>query len=247
MIMPSHMPSYTSSNGPSNLPSYGPSDRPSDVFSTVPSLAPTQSPEESLCIAFGYILENQAGLTADDIWTGNGNDVMTGLLVATRNTTIEILNETFPEIISPANYSDVRRHRRLEGAPRAFELAIADARGSEKANIILGTFENELDAWSRVRSSHRLLTMFLRRCRQRRLVFYTDDSPAQILRILDNPFCPRGEEDGVTLCSIVETQVCVKLEEEDDPAQVEAALISGFRESINSGKFFDAIPPEYIP
>ncbi len=48
------------------------------------------------CVSFQYGLSNQAGLNAFDILHMVNNTLRTGLLVATRNITIEILNSTFP-------------------------------------------------------------------------------------------------------------------------------------------------------
>lgn len=77
---------------------------------------------------------------------------------------------------------------------------------------------------------------------QRRLVFYSDQFVPAINSIFDNPFCENLEEFQ---CAVVDTTVCVVLEEGDDEQQVQTALLDGIQQSILDGSFQDAIPPEH--
>jgi hypothetical protein len=49
-----------------------------------------------MCVDFFYSVRNNAGLSAQDILDENNNTLRTGLEIATRNVTIDILNTTFP-------------------------------------------------------------------------------------------------------------------------------------------------------
>jgi hypothetical protein len=46
-------------------------------------------------------------------------------------------------------------------------------------------------------------------------------------------------------CAVVDSTVCVLLEEGDDEEEVRTALLDGIEESILNGSFQDAIPPEH--
>ena len=198
---------------------------------------PTRTP--STCVEFSYNLENQGSLSAADIMFEKNNQIKQGLLIATRTTTIQIMNET-------AVGTDARRASRslLEGTPRAFQLAILNEFGSEPAQAMDASIYNTETARTH---EQRLLSLFwLGGHQQRRLVYYSDEYPPEILQILDNPFCPQGDQDGITLCAIVETRVCLLLEEGDDVNQVRSLLLTGFRNAINGGAFWEAFPPEYL-
>ena len=249
---PTSIPTISPTREPTSTPTAKPTMVPTDAPTVPPTLAPTLPPK---CVSFGYTLENQAGLTAQDILDGNNNTVKVGLEIATRTTTIQILNETFPKTASlggrSANDNLLRRHRHrqlelLKSAPRAFEVAAQETFGVEGARKILNTFEDELNTQNRRETNERLLTRLLFP-NSRRLVYYTDELPPVVTNVVDNPFCPRGDEDGITLCQLVTTEVCVVLEEGDDPDLVQSALVAGFRDAIQTGEFFQAIPPEHLP
>ena len=84
---------------------------------------------------------------------------------------------------------------------------------------------------------------------RRRLVFYSDMYPPEIRSIVDNPVCSQTNAPiGITIkCAFVSVKVCVILEEGDEPLLVRSALLAGFKNAIQSGKFEAAIPPENIP
>jgi len=80
---------------------------------------------------------------------------------------------------------------------------------------------------------------------RRRLAFYTDEIPVRIFNIFESMFCSGNEVGGA--CVSVSTEVCVVLTADDVAGVVRLALVQGFRSSIESGAFSDAIPPTSIP
>jgi hypothetical protein len=75
----------------------------------------------------------------------------------------------------------------------------------------------------------------------RRLVYYTDTYLPVINNIFDNEFCDNEELN----CAVVDSTVCVLLEEGDDEEEVRTVLLDGIEESILNGSFQEAIPPEH--
>ena len=73
----------------------------------------------------------------------------------------------------------------------------------------------------------------------RRLAFYSDSYPPVISSVFENPFCQDVDED--TICAIVETRVCVILEEGDDEDEVKGQLLDGIEKSFIEGRFEDSI------
>ena len=101
-ISPSVNPSGAPSPSPSGQPSVGPTETPSHVPSALPTLVPSSVPSSSpsakpiVCTEIMVIINNTGMLSGDDVLTQNGNTLITGLVEAGRNITIEILNATFP-------------------------------------------------------------------------------------------------------------------------------------------------------
>jgi hypothetical protein len=97
-------------------------------------LAPTRNPD-LLCVGFSYQLNDiGGGLTARDILTENGNTLKTGLELAGRNITIQVMNETFPSgtttllsqesldtslqsSVVGADYNQLRQHHKMKRRP----------------------------------------------------------------------------------------------------------------------------------
>jgi hypothetical protein len=105
-------PSDAPSDAPvTEAPSGVPTESPVAAETGAPTLAPnveTSSPvtpttNDTLCVQFFYSLKNTAGLSANDIMDEVNNTLKTGLELATRNTTIGILNSTFPVSTSTAS------------------------------------------------------------------------------------------------------------------------------------------------
>ena len=209
-------------------------------------------------------------LTADDILNENGNTLKTGLEIAGRTVTIDILNTTFPREDLQAeqdqgaqeqdlhlfrehhpnkrrygghNGGNERRERKLEDFYAAMERGMASTFGHDTALTML---DSSKDVWSpRVQDlQNRHLET-----RSRRLVFYTDEYPSEVVDIieLDNPIIEnRLCEEGAN-CMIVQQISCVVLEEGDNEFVVRLALQNGLRQAVNNGDFAAAIPPEHIP
>jgi hypothetical protein len=57
-----------------------------------------------------------------------------------------------------------------------------------------------------------------------------------------NPLCDDLPEFE---CSVVDSTVCVLLEEGDDEEEVRSSLLAGIEQSILGGSFQAAIPPEH--
>lgn len=77
---------------------------------------------------------------------------------------------------------------------------------------------------------------------QRNLVYYTDEYPVTIDRIIDivTP-CDPGQN-----CLLVVSTITVMLEEGDDPAEVYDAINDGMKSSFGDGSFFAAIPEDTV-
>jgi hypothetical protein len=211
------------------------------------------------CVSFQYGIVNTAGFDAEDIFNEVNNTLKTGLLIATRNITIETLNETYPR--DGAERLLRRRSKQQNqwsffGGKGGREAALQyDGFGKRvfRHVVPLKDFEyapmiseNDVEAKQPENTKGRRRTVVLPSDDRhsdsnvsRRLVFYTDDYPVIINAIVDNPFC----EAGVS-CSIVSSTVCVLLEEGDDEEEVRDVLVDGIREAILNGDFEAAIPPE---
>ena len=77
---------------------------------------------------------------------------------------------------------------------------------------------------------------------QRNLVYYTDEYPVTIDRIIDiDTPCDPGQN-----CLLVVSTITVMLEEGDDPAEVYDAINDGMKSSFGDGSFFAAIPEDTV-
>ena len=76
----------------------------------------------------------------------------------------------------------------------------------------------------------------------RNLVYYTDQYPVTIDRILDiETGCAPGAN-----CLLVISSITVILEDGDDPDAVNGAIVSGLQDSFEDGTFFAAIPEDTV-
>jgi hypothetical protein len=211
------------------------------------------TPQELTCVNFQYGIGNSDGLSADDIFNEINNTLKTGLIVATRNVTIETLNTTLPR----------NESRRLLQAQQSstktniHHLFSSSSSGSTLLVIDLGRFRHvDQDiamGTGMARANGQLQKMQVRRRTaylpsdrdilddRRRLAFYTDEFPPTINSILDNPFCANFPEFQ---CAVVDSTVCVLLEEGDDRAMVRMVLLDGIEQAILDGSFQAAVPPE---
>jgi hypothetical protein len=219
------------------------------------SLSLLPSLEDLLCLNFQYGLVNNAGYNASDLFNEVNNTLKTGLIIATRNITIEILNGTYPRSERLLRRGDAR-HGEI-----VYKHEAHDEFGRETHTLRLVVPLHKLDlaynkkvqASNLERDQGRRRTAYLPSATRqvpttdgipdaRRLVFYTDDYPPLVTAINDNlRFC----NDPDTLCSIVSSTICVLLEEGDDEEEVRQVILTGMQAAIASGDFEDAIPPEH--
>ena len=235
------------------------------------------TPEALTCVNFQYGIGNDDGFTADDIMNEVNNTLKTGLIIATRNVTIETLNATFPRDGSRKRRQLLRRnlqrnHWPLQSSTKInnfFALRPYDGHHHpitpSSSNIVhvtdLGRFRlvdhdfivpEERNRTHVVYSSTeeiRRRAVVLPQTSSvieddggRRLVYYTDTYLPVINNIFDNEFCDNNEDLN---CAVVDSTVCVLLEEGDDEEEVRSALLDGIEESILDGSFQEAIPPEH--
>jgi hypothetical protein len=248
------------------------------------------TPEALSCVSFQYGIQNSGGYTAEDIMNQTNNTLKTGLLIATRNVTIGILNETFPRDGGDGggggdddddddksserflgNSETLQRdsHRSPETSEdqrasllsrRSLTLRRREVRGTITGPAVsashqwfhvmdLGRLPSDDSHPERIikEGQSRRRTVYLPQRfpdywddGRRRLVYYTDAYLPTINSIVDNPFCV-APSDEVT-CAVVDSTVCVILEEGDDEREVQNALLSGIEESIQDGSFAAAIP-----
>jgi hypothetical protein len=200
--------------------------------------SPTGTPVNLLRVDFAYTVRNTMGLNASDIFNEVNNTIKADLITATNEVVKNILNETFPETAVGTEASTwmgrFGGRRRLEGVDRAVELAVVDLLGKDTANEMMMAYQgNILDEAPGYLFDGRLLL----HSRERHLVFYSDEYPAEISAILDEPQCVKT--DPLELCALVASQVFVVLEEGDDENFIRMVLIDGLREAINNGLFLE--------
>ena len=173
---------------------------------------------------FQYGIRNDEGLTSADIENEIGNSYKSDLIVATRFVTIQALNETFPEdaeeralqkASTDRSPSKTRKNRLTIVNLGRFGLDEYYSPQGERISSILAVKDEgkkfrRRTAYLPVTTENRISNMD-----SRRLVFYSDSNPPVISSIFDNSYCPELRTDGI-VCSIVDTKVCVTLEEGDD-------------------------------
>jgi hypothetical protein len=299
---PTMAPVVAATAAPSDSPSQGPTTAPSDTPSQALTIAPTPTPilsssptiavpvspdtaapsampsqADLVCVEFSFLLNNDIGLSAEDLLNEVNNTLKTGLEIAGRNITIEIMNTSFPggampedpESLLPGGNGTRRALDRPAvvlspsrlpgahvvadaGALLALQAGLADKFGQDGTTDILRSFGHILRP-SSPPSLHR---------HQR---YPGGEDLRRLFRMLqERRLVYYTDEfpstvfnirqnflcDGAqegVLCSVVEQFSCVVLEEGDDRALVQTVLASGIREAINNGDFERAIPPENIP
>jgi hypothetical protein len=174
-------------------------------------------------------------------------------LIATRNITIEILNETYPRDDSARflregnigrNLWDVfggsvksMEHRLGHGefgmatSGRGHEEALDDANEPQRRRTVYIP-----DSPTRISQEDRS---------SRELVYFTDEYAEKINLIFNNPFCVLTNPDPDVMCAIASSTVCVLMEKGDNEEDVREVLIDGIEEAIENGEFAAAIPPEH--
>jgi hypothetical protein len=212
--------------------------------------------EALTCVNFQYGIVNEVGVTADEIFNEVNNTLRTGLWIATRNVTIEIINATFPRD-EPT--------RQLRKGSKSAIFAPDNEREIDSGNIQTDggivyrlpslpfsemILDNRMGSWNYGVDDPQRHLAYLNWQEntagdsdgRRRLVFYTDEFQPVISIIIDNPFCDKPTPE--TECAIVVASTCVVLEEGDDETEVRTVLLEGLEEAILNGEFEDAIPLE---
>jgi hypothetical protein len=218
------------------------------------------TPEALTCVNFQYGIGNSNGFTADEIFNEINNTLKTGLIIATRNVTIETLNSTMPREDS----------RRLW--PEDHEPSHVPSKSSVVHSFVVMSpndlyhSHNQLDSLSsraaldpnlgpsipsndhtkrRRRAAYLPQAPYIdandEAAERRRLAYYTDEYAPVINSIVDNQFCQKGDSFQ---CAVVDSTVCVILEEGDDEEEVRMALLNGIGQAISDGSFYEAVPPE---
>lgn len=165
-------------------------------------------------IEYDLIQQNCNTFTAENIMDEVGNTLKKGLVAATTTITIGILNGTYPRTESEG------RARRKAVRARRLQRGLARI-GSPTAP------SSPTDHTSQ----------------RRNLVYYTNEKPVTITRILDIfSGVPIGQKKILVISSIP-----VTLEQGDDPDVVKKVIASGFQKSVSAQptpglSFFGAIP-----
>mmetsp|Transcript_30925 Transcript_30925/g.57273 ORF Transcript_30925/g.57273 Transcript_30925/m.57273 type:complete len:216 (+) Transcript_30925:1268-1915(+) len=202
--------------------------------------APTPSSEGGgggpIKVSITYDLSNDCGLNAEAIMNEEGNTLKEGLVAATTDITVGILNMTFPRVeddSEPQRRKNVRVRQRQRHLLQQRGLALLDVPSKPKSTTTtLLPFANDEDGDTSSSSSSR----------HRNLVFYTEEYPVSI----DNIFDMEASCDPGNNCLLVISTITVVLEAGDNPVEVDKAIVSGMQDSFENGMFFDAIPGDTV-
>lgn len=88
-----------------------------------------------------------------------------------------------------------------------------------------------------VRFDNHMSKSFISGNQHRNLVYYTEEYPITIDRILDVESCDPGIN-----CLLVISAISVFLEAGDDPVQVSEAIVRGITESFEDGSIYNTVP-----
>lgn len=241
------------------------------LCSTISLDATTVPPEprEILCVDFQYELINNQSLSADDIMNEVDNTLKSGLIEATRTTVINILNETYPrsnggsfqpppneasktvatipeeddgDFVGQVMFPEGRYRKLLQAVEKAdaFVMDVDLATYRQEMEDSMASLLNIVTRSRRLHTNMRDSRAFLRRAR--RLVYYSDEFPVQITRIVDSAICPGSIMNDFISCAVVSSTVCVVLEPGDDPAEIRRTIVNGLEEAFMNGDFINNIP-----
>jgi hypothetical protein len=221
------------------------------------------TPELLTCAMFQYGISNNNGLTGDDLFFERGNTFKTGLLIATENITITILNSNFPRrylregsnsgrlsnLFTNNEPSPTPRKSGEFGVPEYRVVHVFSLEGSSNDSLgksVPHSLAHDEDTSSKRRTAYlpyEKTSLEVQRS-MRKLVIYTEQYPITIDSIIDNTFCPGNVENPSTQCAVVSSTVCVLLEPGDDVQQVRTILVRGIQDAVQNGDFEAAIPAE---
>lgn len=173
--------------------------------------------DELVCVSFQYGIENEDGLDAADIESGFNNTFKLDLINATEEIVIDILNEGLSgrKLETDFDWKTAGGHRLLG------VINLSDY-GLEERNDNLRKREPPIE-----------------RTYRRHLAYYSDAVSPTITSVTDNEFCEVDDES--ILCSIVDSTVCVYLEEGDSASEVKEQLLDGIKEAFQDGSFEEAL------
>ena len=221
-IDPTASPTAKPTTEPTPAPTEEPTAKPTATPTAKPTLAPvaatsnpTETPPDLVCLMFQYGVESADGFSAEDIELGTNNTIKSDLIDATRDIVISVLNSTVVE------GKNLRTNKPAGWKP-------------SKDKDLLGVIQIHGSGYDSRRRTAFVPTETT--IQNRRLEFYSDAFPPTITDVFDNPFCGAAS-DGVTKCSIIDTTVCLVLEEGDDPTQVRARLVGGISGAFQDGRF----------
>lgn len=163
------------------------------------------------------------------------NTIKYGLMAATTDVVIKILNETYPRADDAAAAAAVQEGE--GGAIDGASVRLSRPRGNYKIfPSIKGGNEGEDAMDAQEGSSARKLLQQRDRNNHRHLVYYTDDNPVIITDVEDvvDQACPPGQN-----CMRVMSTVFVVLEPGDDPAELTEVVRLRIEGSFNDGSFFE--------
>lgn len=199
--------------------------------------------EGECCFDFQYGIINNEGFDANDILTMDGNSLLTGLLIATENVTVSVLDsiEDGEQRLLNNDLSSTGDEFMIMENRLVIPVDYLEDNSGQMNS--LGTPLTRYRRLSQPQSSSSQQNY-----QRRRLAFF---AAVEIPTIVDNAFCP-SETPEVTRCAIVLTTTCVVLEEGDGevengnscPESITNELLGGIEEKLLNGDFEQAIPPE---
>ena len=152
----------------------------------------------------------------------DGNTLKTGLIEATTITVVDILNTTFPRVENAARRKRARRH---------LELSLSNDAHLAKRDLL--HLESSLSFSASSLAATR---------RNRNLVYYTEEYPVTINRIIDmDATCDPGDN-----CLLIISTITVVPEPGDDPDAISSGILSGFNAAAEDGTLLGNIPEDTV-
>lgn len=195
--------------------------------------------DEVLQIIFTYGIVVDAALSAEDILTRHNNTVSEDLITATTTVMTRILNETYP-----CTSENAPKRRRTETVIANKNLDLSSQYNMwKKSTGDIDLFQAKLSS----QNEHRYLRVSDVKFRSLQTlscsVFYTDEMPVTIVRVVDDicdSLSPDSPNNG---CSIVRSVVTVIVVDKDlNQDDLRDSILNGLRRSFIDGSFMEALP-----
>jgi hypothetical protein len=192
--------------------------------------ASTSTETEALCVDFSYQLRTAIALnlTADHVFQQTGNSLRVGLEEAGRAVTVAFVEDYYREPTARRR----QRHRQRRTRQAVFQVTLHPVESSPHIPV-------------QPQGGAKRLPLLIPRRQDRLLLLYSEELPSTVTAVVDMPFC-----DDDKRCLLLQHLVCVVWEagvDGDDPTAVHGKLTQTLRGAIQSGRFFDEIPPEHLP